>query len=226
MNRNYESPARDKRKSKTRTTILDALAAAVLEDGIHAFSVQHVADRAGVAHRTVYRHFPTRQALLDGLSERLLERMPEVDTIRADAISASFSAFDDVPELVQAYVVAAVALDLEPTDRVERTVSMRKLFDARFPHLDSSELETSFAVLRVMLSSRAWHQLRQMGVSGRRAAPELTRLFELFVQDLERRDQAAKAAQATRSSEDPNSASRSARRRGASNERQRATKKV
>ena len=36
----------------------------VLEDGVHAFSVATVAARAGISHRTVYRHFPTKEALL------------------------------------------------------------------------------------------------------------------------------------------------------------------
>ncbi|MCB1015943.1 MAG: TetR/AcrR family transcriptional regulator, partial [Acidimicrobiales bacterium] len=35
------------------------------------FSVQGVADRCGISHRTVYRHFPTRESLLDGLVERM-----------------------------------------------------------------------------------------------------------------------------------------------------------
>lgn len=30
----------------------------ILEGGLPGFSVQEVADRAGVSHRTVYRHFP------------------------------------------------------------------------------------------------------------------------------------------------------------------------
>ena len=37
-------------------------------DGI-GFSVQAVADRAGVTHRTIYNHFPTREALCDAFSD-------------------------------------------------------------------------------------------------------------------------------------------------------------
>lgn len=50
----------------TRTLILEALAG-LLAEGVTDFSVQDVADRAGLSHRTVYRHFATREALLDAL---------------------------------------------------------------------------------------------------------------------------------------------------------------
>ena len=48
------APSRD----TTRRAILDALAHVVVESKGFGFSVQEVADRAGVTHRTVYNHFP------------------------------------------------------------------------------------------------------------------------------------------------------------------------
>ena len=64
---NYHSPLRDRAKHETRTRILDAVVRVVLDDGIHAFSVANVAKRAGVSHRTVYRHFASREELLDAV---------------------------------------------------------------------------------------------------------------------------------------------------------------
>ncbi len=57
----------------TRHAILEAMVDVIMEaDGI-GFSVQAVADRAGVTHRTIYNHFPTREALCDAFSDHVDE---------------------------------------------------------------------------------------------------------------------------------------------------------
>lgn len=61
-------PAEQAQSEKTRRAILDALAEVIVEKGGFGFSVQQVADRAGVTHRTVYNHFPSREALNDALA--------------------------------------------------------------------------------------------------------------------------------------------------------------
>src|SRR5262245_33889214 len=60
---------REKQLADTRRAILEAVASEIAESGPAGFSVQGVADRAGVTHRTVYHHFPTREALNDAFAE-------------------------------------------------------------------------------------------------------------------------------------------------------------
>ena len=56
-------------RQRTRRAILEAMVDVIMEaDGI-GFSVQAVADRAGVTHRTIYNHFQTREALCDAFSD-------------------------------------------------------------------------------------------------------------------------------------------------------------
>src|ERR671910_340446 len=55
----------------TRKVILDAAVGLFLERQSDGFSVQEVADRAGLTHRTVYRYFTTRQELLSATAARL-----------------------------------------------------------------------------------------------------------------------------------------------------------
>src|SRR5262245_6305129 len=60
-------------RQRTRRAILEAMVDVIMEtDGI-GFSVQAVAHRAGVTHRTIYNHFPTRQALCDAFSDHVDE---------------------------------------------------------------------------------------------------------------------------------------------------------
>jgi AcrR family transcriptional regulator len=53
----------------TRDRIVDAVAALLVDEDPAALSVPHVARRAGVSVRTVYRHFPDKAALLRSVAE-------------------------------------------------------------------------------------------------------------------------------------------------------------
>ena len=59
---------RERQTELTRDLILEALADLIGEGRLAEFSMQDVADRAGVSLRTVYRHFAYREALLDGFA--------------------------------------------------------------------------------------------------------------------------------------------------------------
>lgn len=60
-----EVTGRVAQKAATRRRIVDAVTALVAERHPAAVSVPAVADRAGVGVATVYRYFPTKEALLD-----------------------------------------------------------------------------------------------------------------------------------------------------------------
>jgi AcrR family transcriptional regulator len=61
----------------TRTAILEAAAQLLLERRNDGFSVQAVADRAGLTHRTVYRYFPTRLQLMAATARSLAPHLEE-----------------------------------------------------------------------------------------------------------------------------------------------------
>ncbi|HET9384544.1 MAG TPA: helix-turn-helix domain-containing protein, partial [Gemmatimonadales bacterium] len=56
-------------RRRTRGAILEAMADVITETNGIGFSVQAVADRAGVTHRTIYNYFPTREALCEAFSD-------------------------------------------------------------------------------------------------------------------------------------------------------------
>lgn len=82
--RHYEMGRRQKAVDATRTKILEAARALIGGKGdLGKFSMEAVAERAGVARMTVYYQFHSREALLDALSDHLaqrggMHRMPEV----------------------------------------------------------------------------------------------------------------------------------------------------
>jgi AcrR family transcriptional regulator len=68
----------------TKEALLDATATLLVEGGLGEATTQKVGHRAGVAEGTIYRHFPSKEALLEAvfarawarLNDGILERLP------------------------------------------------------------------------------------------------------------------------------------------------------
>ena len=76
--RSYTSPLRAEQAAATRDRVVDAAIDLLQEADPGAFGMQDVADRAGVALRTVYRAFPTKDDLLVGVLDAIKERFAEI----------------------------------------------------------------------------------------------------------------------------------------------------
>jgi AcrR family transcriptional regulator len=61
----------------TRERLLDGAVRAVARHGLAKLGMSDVSDSAGVSRATLYRYFPTREALLDALAQREAERFFE-----------------------------------------------------------------------------------------------------------------------------------------------------
>ncbi|MGO9412769.1 MAG: TetR/AcrR family transcriptional regulator [Spirochaetia bacterium] len=83
---------RQQGKESTRLKLLEAAAALFAEKGISTTTTEHVAARAGVAHGTVFAHFPTQEALLiaviDDFGTRVAGRLHELVAGSADTSGA------------------------------------------------------------------------------------------------------------------------------------------
>lgn len=162
----------------TTDRILDALVEVILEGGLPGFSVQEVADRAGVSHRTVYRHFPTRESLLQGLVGAVDERMAALGGVAEltdldqlpSAAFVNFELFSRDRRAMEAAVRFGVGAAIETPDRVSRA----KMFGARVSDaigdLDADDALMTAAVLRQVVSSRSWLGLVEAGLDQHAAA--------------------------------------------------------
>ncbi|WP_448005495.1 TetR/AcrR family transcriptional regulator [Agromyces bauzanensis] len=178
----------------TRQAILDASAELFQQRGGDGFSVQQVADRAGVTHRTVYRYFPTRVELLGATAERLSpgfadDPFAQVATVEEwiEAVEPHFArterSFDLVREVVAAMFASGEALT--PADTVhERDAHRWDIFRREFPNLSEDDARRTFVALRHLMSSTSYVLLRlRFGLSPaeatetiRAAASHLTEL--------------------------------------------------
>jgi len=63
--------------SDTREALLNAAAELLAEGGLGEATTQKVARRAGVAEGTIYRHFPSKEAVLEAVFARAWRRLNE-----------------------------------------------------------------------------------------------------------------------------------------------------
>lgn len=197
--RPYHSPLRDRQAAATRTLILEALAEVIATQGTSDFTVEGVAEAAGVATRTVYRHFPNRQALLDGLTEVLDDRFgglraagdlpglsddAEGTTELLSLVPAVMRRFDDLEPLSTAMVLTANRGMLRSRHHEQRTQQFRRILAEELERVAPDERDAVFALVRHLLSSQTWFALRkEFGVDGETAGRTVARAITALLDD-------------------------------------------
>lgn len=159
-------------RERTRRAILEALADVVTESSGIGFSVQAVADRAGVTHRTVYNHFPTRDALCEAFAAYVDEQLASVfvgtppdPSLPAEALPAAVETLYRTLALRDKYVRASVMLMLANRRPLEswftRTQTLEKsIARTTRRHATLSPRQVAAAV-RMFVSSMGWHLLTE-----------------------------------------------------------------
>lgn len=163
----------------TRQRIVDATVELHNEKGVTGTSMQDIAERAGVALATVYRHFPTLEELIPACGSRNLERNPLPD-------ASVLAGIDAGPERVGALVHALFA----HYERGQRPYevgfaeavtlpAMRRLMAGLAKHVAALVTEATkpfkpstkrLAVAVGLCDYRVWRSLTQAGLSTTDAA--------------------------------------------------------
>lgn len=205
---------RTKHHEATRRAILEALALVVAESGATSFSVQDVADRAGVTHRTVYNHFPTRQALNDGLAvyveEELARRFdmtepPETQVGAASlhrVVAPAFAMFEQLDAHLRAYVMLMIASRAPAAVHRDRTARVQEMLERDLGPFPEGTAKLATAGVRMFMSTWTWHLMTEhLGLTTDEAARTaswalaalVTALENEIFPEQEARDEAAHA---------------------------------
>lgn len=171
----YESPLREEQKEATRQRILDAAGKLMEDRGLQRFSYAALAKQADVTERTVYRHFPSKDALLKGLWEWYAERtrFGAIAQTEQDLLAQPlrvFPAFEENEELCRALWLSPEGRDFRLSNVEERKAGIKAAVAGATRGLPVREAKWIAAVVHLLLSGSAlWTMKDYWGLSGEEA---------------------------------------------------------
>jgi AcrR family transcriptional regulator len=192
-NRTYSSPLRESQAQRTRELILDALTE--LLDGRPAdeITTREIADLAGVSQPTVYRHFPDRNALLEGLTGRMVALMDAAGEYARpaalDDLAAQAEMGMSLPERVPVLAKAEAILNADPRrlsqDSRERSAALLRIVAEALPDYDDRDHLRITALLRNLYSMQVWLRMREeFGIYGDEAGPIVGWAVDTLVREI------------------------------------------
>lgn len=190
----YRSPLRDGQAAATRQRIGQAAADLLDEAGDpQSITFKAVAARAGVTEMTVYRHFPTRDDLLQGLWQQLNARMgpdigmpASVEQLLAQH-AALFAGFDAIAPQITASITTPQGREMRAALNDRRRRAFRAIVGEAAPHLRPEARTRAAAILQLLHSAHAWMSLReQWGLEGREAAAATRWAIDTLLENLRR----------------------------------------
>jgi len=196
IRRSYNSPLRLQQREITREKIMHAVAEIISEGYILTFSIKDVADRAGVSYGTVYRHFPTRESLLEGLYEFATEILEQDLSLKSFAINElsevtkkTIEVFERNSTVLQAFTMVLATNNIQPQSRRKRDRKYLDIVKKNAPSLPTETATQAAAIISHLHSSLTWVTLRQrFDLSAKETANTLEWVLRVIIQDVMRQN--------------------------------------
>ena len=190
--RPYSSPLRETQARQTRDLVLDALTALLSERRPDEIATREIAARAGVSQPTVYRHFPDREALLEGLVDRLNQlsepTKPVADLSTLDRLTAGMTWFFAGADEYAVEATAEALLNADPRrysqDTRRHSEELQQAVVSELPDLDERHQAQLAGLLRCLGSSQTWLRMREeFGVPGTESGPVVAWAFDTLLRE-------------------------------------------
>lgn len=195
--RTYASPLRAARARETRERILEGVAAWMRLDPPTPFTLEAIADEAGVERRTLFRHFATKEELLAGfwqwINTRLAPRtLPASLEELIAAPRETFARFDDDEGLIRASLHTPAGRTMRLAAVAERRQAFRAALRGATRGVPTADRRRLEAVVHALYSAAAWETMRDYaGVSGKQAGEAASWALRILIDAV--RGQAAPA---------------------------------
>ena len=155
------SNLRDRQAAVIREAILDALAGRLDHDEPDDVAMTQVAAGAGISLRTLYRYFPTREAMFDAVGDHMVARLGlPTEITGADDIAPVFleSAMRGAqsPELVRAMLWTRLGRQARSAHRRRRVESIAAALAEVTSHLPPAEARRREGAIVYLCSLPAW----------------------------------------------------------------------
>lgn len=157
----YSSPLREKQKADTRELILDAVKRLLKDRSLAGLSLATVAKEAGVTERTVYRHFATREQLLEAtwvaVNDRLgMRDFPSTAAALVERPLIVFPAFEDQGEVIRAMLASPQGREMRLRVNKERQAAIRAAVRDAKPKLREPAFTRLCAAVQLLYSASGW----------------------------------------------------------------------
>jgi AcrR family transcriptional regulator len=157
---------REQNAEATRARILAAVAGLIERGDVDELTVPDVAEASGVSLRTIYRYYPSRDALLEATGRWIgneLMRHPYPRTLDevAEAYRVGVDEFAERPGLVRALALSQLGRTVRGYRRRERLAAIRKALRTELPELDEEELRRAEAVIAYLHNMLAFTTMRE-----------------------------------------------------------------
>ncbi|TIS88770.1 TetR/AcrR family transcriptional regulator [Mesorhizobium sp.] len=175
MTQKYESPLRAEQAQATRERILAAVRTMLERNPYSLLGFDELAVVSGVNRRTIFRHFPTKEALLEAFWASINSSLgvrfwPEREQDLTDLPPDLFAALDAIEGVIRASHASATGREMRLQANAERQRAFRSSLTQVATGMDQKATRQLEAVVQLLFSATAWQTMKDYwGLTGREA---------------------------------------------------------
>ena len=188
MNAGATLSHRARQRDATTDLILEAVGRCLEDVELSDLTFTQVARAAGLGERTIYRHFPNKEALLDGWWRAHKARIGQEafpDTLAAlvQFPLRAFPAFDEEAEIIKGTILSPQGRAMTLARNDARQAAIRKAVSAEISDLSEEKLLEICAIVQLLQSATAWLTMRDYwGLSGTQSGQAASRAIAAIIQ--------------------------------------------
>jgi len=174
--RKYSSELRAEQHDQTRLRILEAAAELMADPTQPELTFAAIGKQARISDRTVYRHFPTKEGLLEAFwayvnTQLGMAEYPETTRALLAVMPSVYAGFDARAGLIRAHLASPAGRELRQRIAPKRRQLFLRMLDGYAAGLPPKSKRRACAVVQLLFSPRAWDSLEEnWDMDGREAA--------------------------------------------------------
>lgn len=186
----YHSPLRSRQKEQTRDLILNAVDAILRGAPVAEVTIAAVARQAEITERTIYRHFPTREEMLNASWRRALRAFIRGQTAQVETLDqileltrAAYENFDANEGIVRAIISAPEGVEVRKRPAEIRLDMLKKAYTNLLAGVPEDQVKTVLMATHALSSASVWSHFRDYcGLDGAEGGRIAARAIELIVE--------------------------------------------
>lgn len=198
----YHSPLRSRQKEQTRDLILNAVDVILRRAPVSEVTIAAVARQADITDRTIYRHFATREDLLNASWRRALRAFIRGQTQQVETLDqileltrAAYENFDANEGIVRAIISAPEGVEVRKRPAEIRLEMLRKAYASLLAGIPDEQVKAVVMATHVLSSASSWSHLRDYcGLDGVEGGKVAALAIQLIVEATKARARIASAA--------------------------------